>query len=88
MGGLIATAFEDPFYLRFKYKPNCEDHLLPTRSPPEARTQGNMELSSSPSSRGKVPHNTMEHRVSSGSTMGYHWTMSMTTLLTFMYVPR
>ena len=35
IGGLMTTAFQDPFYLRYKYKPDCELHRT-TEATPQA----------------------------------------------------
>ena len=77
MGGLISTAFQDPFYLRFKYKPVCEDHVVPTRAPSHGgggggggggKSQGNRRSSSSSSSsRTSSPSSSSSRRKSSTS---------------------
>ena len=97
MGGLIAAAFEDPFYLRFKYKPNCEDHVVPTKSPTHVRSQGSRRASSSRSSpfssrtrKKDSSYNTIEHRVSSAPRMrdgyrGYHLLLSLLSFASLVY---
>ena len=38
IGGLMTTAFQDPFYLRYKYRPDCElhSHRTTEATPPQA----------------------------------------------------
>lgn len=36
--GLMSDAFKDPFYLRYKYRPNCAVHGITTTAPTTAST--------------------------------------------------